>query len=249
MRCGTALHDVEVETNLGTSTTSVLPTAADPPSGWGVPQSPVPARRGPGPGWRDPRLWLGLLLVATSVLAGARIVGSADATTLVWAAKGDLGAGARLEADDLVASRVRFADDADLHRYLTVDDALPPDAELLRSLGAGELVPRAAIGAAGAQDTLQVPLAVDSTRVPGSVTSGSVIDVYVVAGGQDSGEVDPAEPALASVTVLEAPALDAGFTVTGQRQLVVAVPEPAARQFFALIAGPEMPQLTVVSRG
>jgi len=51
------------------------------------------------------------VLVAASVVVGARVLAAADDTVQVWAAARDLGAGQRVEADDLVAQRVRFAVD------------------------------------------------------------------------------------------------------------------------------------------
>lgn len=207
-----------------------------------------------------------MLIVAVSVVAGARLLGSADDTVSVWAAASDLGAGDRLTADDLVATRVRFADGGVLDGYFTVDDELPADLELTRGVGAGELLPRAAVGSAGASELLQVPIAVDAEQVPGSVESGSVVDIYLVpssatgssatgstAGGPKSGArpggSSLAEPALSAVTVVEAPALDEGFAATGKRQLVLAVDEDGARRFFGLLGSLDSPVITVVRRG
>ncbi|MCW2792436.1 MAG: hypothetical protein JWO76_1534 [Nocardioides sp.] len=206
------------------------------------------------PGWRDPRLWIGVLIVAVSVVAGARLLGSADDTVSVWAAATDLGAGDRLAADDLVATRVRFADGGDLDGYFTVDDELPADLELTRGVGAGELLPRGAVGSAGESRLLQVPIAVDAEQVPGSVESGSVVDVYLVpssASGARSGgkEAQPPGPALSAVTVVEAPPLDEGFAATGKRQLVLAVDDDAARRFFSLLGSLDSPVVTIVRRG
>src|SRR3954468_19003560 len=100
-------------------------------------QEVPPALRGPRPAWRDPRLWIGIVLVAASVVVGARVLAAADDTVQVWAAGADLGAGQGVEADDLVAQRVRFDDDAALAGYFTVDDGLPADLELTRSVAAG----------------------------------------------------------------------------------------------------------------
>ena len=55
---------------------------------------------------------------------------------------------------------------------------------------------------------------------------------------------------LAAATVVDAPAVDAGFgSVTGRRQLVVAVPADDATAFLAAIGRLETPVLTVVRRG
>ena len=68
------------------------------------------ARRATAPGWRDPRLWIGVAIVAASVLAGALVLGTSDDTVPVWAAADSLGAGHTLTAGDLTVRRVGFAD-------------------------------------------------------------------------------------------------------------------------------------------
>ena len=121
------------------------------------------------------------MLVAASVVVGARVLAAADDTVQVWAAAHDLGAGQRVEADDLVAQRVRFADADALEGYFTVDDELPADLELTRSVAAGELLPRGAVGTPDETGLVEVPVAVEPELVPPSVAPGDVVDVYVVA--------------------------------------------------------------------
>ncbi|MDO9497078.1 MAG: hypothetical protein Q7J48_15340, partial [Nocardioides sp.] len=128
--------------------------------------APPPAVRASTPGWRDPRMWVGVAIVAASVVAGARLLAAADDTVAVWGVTADMGAGALVTEDDLVAQRVRFADNDDRDRYFTVADGLPADLELLRGVGEGELLPRAAVGSAADTDTLEVPISIESGRVP-----------------------------------------------------------------------------------
>jgi hypothetical protein len=199
-------------------------------------------------------MWIGIVIVAVSVLAGARLLSAADDTVSLWAAASDMGAGDEVTADDLVATRVRFADAGDLDGYFTVDDELPADLALTRGVGTGELLPRAAVGSADGGDLLQVPIAVDAELVPSSVESGSVVDIYLVAasasrspGRAQAG--DDSAPALAGVTVVDAPPLDEGFAATGKRQLVLAVDEQATSRFFRLLGAYDSPVLTVVRRG
>ena len=147
------------------------------------PTSAPAATRTRTPGWRDPRLWVGVVVVAGSVLLGARVVGAADDTVTVWAAAEELPAGAPLRPDDLVAARVRFADEADLAAYLPTSQELPADAVLGRSVGAGELVPGAALGAGGDSDLLQLAVAVEPEQLARAVAAGSRVNVYLVARG------------------------------------------------------------------
>jgi hypothetical protein len=226
--------------NLGTSGTSDAP----------------PAVRATTPGWRDPRLWVGVAIVAVSVVAGARLLAAADDTVPVWALAADRGAGDRVTEDDLVAHRVRFSDEA-LDRYFSADDVLPADLELTRAVGEGELLPRSAVGSAADTDTVELPIAVEVEQVPGSVGAGSVVDVFLVpsvpadpSGGRSTGaRGDELVPALEAVTVVDAPRPEETFGTSGKRQLVLAVAEQQARDFFTLLATTESPVITVLRRG
>lgn len=214
-----------------------------------MPAAP-PAQRIHLPGWRDPRLWIGVAIVAVSVVAGARLLAAADDTVPVWATRADLAAGAPVSAADLEQHRVRFDDGADLAGYFAAGEA-PPDGVLLHGVGAGELLPRAAVGAAAGAGTVQVPVSVDPEQVPPSVGAGSVVDVYVLGGDRTEDPAVPggeAEPALAGVGVVEAPDPEESFVVSGKRQLVLAVPEDDARRFFALMSAEDSPTVTVVRR-
>lgn len=242
-------HDVRVALNLGEATAAAS-SAGRTPSGLDVP----PALRGHRAAWRDPRLWIGIVLVAASVVVGARVLAAADDTVQVWAAAGDLGAGQRVVAGDLVAQRVRFGDGDALDGYFTVDDELPADLELTRSVGKGELLPRAAVGTPDEAGLVEVPIAVEPELVPPDVDSGDVVDVYVVApinagaDGKDQ-QPPPAGPALTAATVVDAPDLASSFGTSGKRQLVLGVEADAAPAFFALLARYDAPSLTVVRRG
>jgi len=241
-------HDVRVALNLGEGTATA--SANRRPPTLDVP----PALRGHRPAWRDPRLWIGIVLVAASVVVGARVLAAADDTVQVWAAAGDLGAGRRVEPDDLVAQRVRFADRDALQGYFTVDDQLPADLELTRSVGEGELLPRAAVGTPDQTGLVEVPVAVESELVPPDVESGDLVDVYVVApisadaDGREP-QAPPAGPALTEATVVAAPELESSFGTSGKRQLVLGVEQEAAAAFFSLLARYDAPSLTVVRRG
>jgi hypothetical protein len=230
------MHDVLVSRNLGS------PGAPSPPA----------AVRAATPGWRDPRLWIGIAIVAASVVGGARLLATADDTVSVWGVTADMGAGDQVTGGDLVALRVRFADGAQLDRYFASDETLPADLELLRGVGQGELLPRAAVGSADETDTLQVPISVAVERVPASVGAGSVVDVFIVARPTDPrapAPGGPGEPALRAVTVVAAPALDDTFGAAGERQLDLAVPEEDAQALFELLNSFDGPVLTVVRRG
>lgn len=202
--------------------------------------TPHPATRATRPGWRDPRLWIGAAIVAISVVAGAQLLAAADDSVAVWSTTADLGAGDEVSAADLEARQVRFVDAADLDRYVSADQPLPADARLVRGVGEGELLPRAALGTADDAGVLQLPIAVEPALVPDSVEPGSVVSVYV----RDTSRCrECAGPALDGVTVVDAPSTD---DLTGARQLVLAVEQEDADRWFALLSGLEAPVITVL---
>ncbi|WP_162529638.1 SAF domain-containing protein [Nocardioides caldifontis] len=180
-----------------------------------TPTSP-PATRGPRPSWRDPRLAAGLLLVFGSVLVGAKVLAGADDTVAVLTAARPLASGQELRADDLGTVRLRFEDEAEADRYLTGDVDAAVGAVLVRPVGQGELVPRAALG--GTTDGLvELPLSVDPGRVPSSVRAGSVVDVWATGSEETATDEQAAERVLSAVPVLS---VSRG---AGTRQVVVGV--------------------------
>lgn len=212
-----------------------------------LPAAPLPATRVTTPGWRDPRLWVGVAIVAVCVVAGARVLAGADDTVAVWAVSADMGPGDQVTADDLVSERVRFSDSGDLERYFTVDQELPSELELTRAVGAGELLPRAAIGSPGASGTLQVRIAVDHEQVPSAVTAGSTVHVYLMSA---SGKGAPTgDPALEAVTVVDAPPIEDNVAATGNRTIDVVISEDQAQDYFAQRADLDDPVVTMVKVG
>jgi hypothetical protein len=212
------------------------------------------ATRSVAPGWRDPRLWVGVALVAGSVVAGARILSGADDMTPVWSASSDLVAGQTLTADDLRATRVRFDEDTDRDHYLGVDDELPAALTLTRPLAAGELVPAAALGEEVVDDTVAVSIAVAAEHVPTDLVRGSRVDVWVIsdralADRRASRERGPAELVLGDIVVLDAPVVSDSFASATARQLVLSVPEADEEALGLVLAASGDDRVRVVGRG
>jgi hypothetical protein len=161
-----------------------------------------------------------------------------------------MGAGDTVTPDDLVVRRVRFAGAADLDRYVAADAVLPSGAQLVRGIGAGELLARTAIGAAGSDGLLQLPVAVDEDQVPPSVAAGSVVDVYLLpTPGSECRSSCDGRPVLSKVTVIDASKADSGFAASGRRQLVLGVDPEGAGTFFKALAGADGATVAVVRRG
>lgn len=215
-------------------------------------KKPVPfdvptATRASAPGWKDPRLWVGVVLVTASVVAGARVMAAADDSVQVWAAAHDLEQGTPLESGDLVATSVRFVDAADAGRYLGVEEEIPQDLRLLRGVGAGELVPGAALGEEVGDGQLQASLSLDAGHVPTGVRRGSTVDVWVVEGRARG---DRARVALAGALVADLPAAADSFAgAGGRRQVVIGVDEADAEALGEVLAATGSDAVRLVARG
>jgi hypothetical protein len=210
------------------------------------------ARRASAPGWRDPRLWIGVALVAASVVVGALVLGTSDDTVPVWAASDAMGAGHVLTAEDLTVRRVAFADASDATVYVPADEQLPSGVHLLHAVAAGELLARAAVGSEDGPDLRQVPVSVAPDQVPRAVGQGDVVDVYLrpsTRSGCTGTTVCSGRPVLTAVPVLDAPPVAQDFGSSGGRMLVLGVRDADAHRFFRLLASTDDASLTVVGRG
>jgi hypothetical protein len=171
----------------------------------GVSAASPPARRSGRPGWRDPRLAVGVLLLCGSVLLGARVLATADDTVAVWGTRTSLSRGQQVGTDDLVPVQVRFADSAAADRYVAAADTLPEGTSLTRDLGAGELLPRSALTQDSDEELVEVPLSVEAAGIPSSVEVGSHVDVWVAPNAEAravEGQGGGAVRVLADVPVL-----------------------------------------------
>jgi hypothetical protein len=203
--------------SLTTSSSTGPPSPVSrPASGTGA-ASPA-ATRGSRPSWRDPRLAVGIGLVAVCALVGARVLGGADDTVAVWSVTSDVVPGQTVALAGLRAVTLRFTDDVDANRYLSADQPLPGNAVLARAVGAGELLPRDALDADGTMRLVELPLSVQSDAVAATVRAGTVVDVWVTP---KSDQDDRSVRVLSAVPVLDAPQGESSLGPSSTRQVVV----------------------------
>lgn len=183
-----------------------------------------PANRSNRSRWRDPRLWLGALLVMASVVIGARVLAAADDTVVVRTVNRTLSAGMAITPADVGVARVHFSSATDAARYWAADDPLPAQAHLTRDVGAGELLTRSAVSGDASTVPHQLPLDVTAAGLPANVAPGDHVEVWAVP--------KPEEPRSHPQLVLSDAAVlsVAGTTVAGlgsDRQVVVSLSNPA----------------------
>ncbi len=188
-----------------------------------TPSSP-PASRQRHTRWRDPRLWVGIVLVLGSVVAGAKVLASVDDTVAVWQVEHDVPAGTAVGSADLRITRVHFADASAAQQYLQASQPVGPGAHATRDLHADELLTVTALSSATAPTSRQLPLGVGAAHQPGDLRVGDRVDVWAVPGTStaisDRRRTDPAL-VLRDVTVLSVASSLSG--VSGDRQVLVEI--------------------------
>ena len=169
--------------------------------------------------WFDPRLAIGIVLIAASVIGVFGIVSVADASDQVLTARAALAPGDRIDAEDLVATAVRMPGATDL--YLVPNDVPAEGLIVTKAIAAGELVPASAVGSAAALRLASVVIAVNG-ELPGSIEPGATVDVWA-ARLEQSNEYGPPSVIVAGATVvrvLESEALVASGNSTTIELLV-----------------------------
>jgi hypothetical protein len=197
-------------------------------------------------------MWIGIAIVAASMVVGALVLGASDDTEQVWAAARGMGTGHVLTPDDVTVRRVHFAVASEAALYYSAARSLPAGLQLVHGIGAGELLPRGAVGSAATDQLRQVPISVAPDQVPAAVSPGASVDVYLRPAshaGCRGSAVCTGRPVLSGVVVLDAPPADQEFGAGGQRMLVLGMSSAEAHTFFRLLASVDDPALTVVGRG
>ena len=140
------------------------------------------------PSWKDPRLLVGILLVLASVAGVIALVGAADRTVQVYAAREGIAVGQKLSRDDLAIVKVRL-DDVE-SGYVTVESGLPEGKVAVQRIAKNQLLPRESLGDADALDRKPVAVTVEDS-LPAQAVPGSRVDVWVSLPDAQNGFAEP----------------------------------------------------------
>lgn len=145
------------------------------------------ARRDRGGARLDPRLVIGVALVAGSALGVWALVDALDDSTEVLVAPDTLTPGTRIGATDLRVESVRLGALAD--GYVLPADVPDEGLVVVRTVRAGELLPAASVAD---RETAGLATVVVPSRGPlaGEIAPGAVVDVWS-AGELERGAVEP----------------------------------------------------------
>ncbi|AEG45062.1 hypothetical protein [Isoptericola variabilis] len=201
---------------------------------------PLPAPTAPRlrrPTWRDPRLVVGVVIVALSVTLGSWAVSSAGRTVPVYAAAGTLTPGEQVGPDRLRTVDVRLGPSTD--RYLRADEPLPDELVVQRVVDDGELVARTALGPADAVDARSVAVPVGS-GISDRLRKGAVVDLWFVPEAAPGSDAAPGEPEalVTGVVVEQVDVADAGLVVATGGTLHVLVPTAELPAVLAALSAP-----------
>lgn len=140
------------------------------------------------PSWRDPRLLVGVLLVLTSVVGVISLVGSADRTTEVYAAKDSIAVGEKLTPDNVIHAKVRLGETEE--HYVTVESGLPEGLVAVQRIGKNQLLPKESLGKVDELDRKPVAVAIEET-LPAQAVAGTRVDVWVALPDARNGFSEP----------------------------------------------------------
>jgi hypothetical protein len=169
-----------------------------------------PARRLGSARWRDPRLAVGVVLVAGSVVVGSQVLASADDTTPVWSVRADVVAGSPMSGDAMQVDHVRLDEGDDANLYLPADEPFPSGMVAAHDLAAGELVSRSDVRAPGGPSGAELPVPVQDGHRPTDLAAGDRVDVWV-APGPGSQSSQPARQVMTAVDVIAVDATGGGI--------------------------------------
>lgn len=153
-----------------------------------VPASSATAARLKRPSWKDPRLLVGILLVLVSVAGVVFLVGSADRTTEVYAARDGIAVGETLTPENVVRVKVRLGD-AEQY-YITASDGLPGGVVAVQRIAKDQLVPRASLGEVDQLNRKPVAITVEQS-LPSQAVPGARVDVWVAQPDAKNGFSEP----------------------------------------------------------
>lgn len=182
--------------------------------------------QGRTPGWLNPRVIAGIVLVLAATVLGAVVVGRAQHSTRVWATTRALAPGIVLRADDLQAVKVRVPGNSST--YVEVGDRTKLiGLTVNRPLSAHELLPGSALSRTAPGTMVSVPL--PSGDAP-PMARGERVRLWV------STKSCRAKVVLADVAVQDVSSTGGGTfgTGTGQTLALRVRPDDASRVVQAL---------------
>lgn len=171
--------------------------------------------------WFDPRFAIGLALVVASVVGVYAIVASTDRTSAVYAARAGLAIGDKIDATDLVITRVRLGEAGEL--YLSPGRLPRAGLVVTRTVAAGELLPVSSVGTSAGVSVTSVVVDLQG-KLAASIGPGSVVDVWAARQGEQ-GQFGPPVVLVAQASVVRIVDQASLIATDGAQSLEILVPK------------------------
>ncbi|GHD00890.1 flagellar biosynthesis protein FlgA [Zhihengliuella salsuginis] len=181
---------------------------------------PTETKRLQRPGWRDPRLIIGLLLVVASIAGVVGLVTALDRTVDVYAAKDDLTVGEQISTEDLSVVEVRVDGMEDM--YVSAGAPLEDGVRASAFVKAGELIPARAVVGTDQQGRKPVSVPVDGA-LSEAISVGGHVDVWSAAPSGVGNEFGEPARVLQQVEVASVADIQSGFGGTSGTNLELLV--------------------------
>lgn len=192
----------------------------------GAPGAPATAGRFRRPAWREPRLLIGLGLVAVSVAATTAAVAYGDSTDSYVVAARDLPVGQTVGEDDL--RRIDLRLDTTGQSYVSGPQDLGEGSVIVDRVAAGQLIPHESVGRA--EDIDRRPLGIPlTTPMPAGTDSGDRVDIWVSQRERSGGQWDAPRQIVAGAELagIEEPSGALGSQAHATAQVLVDTEEVA----------------------
>jgi hypothetical protein len=131
---------------------------------------------------------VGVLLVLASVIGVISLVGSADKTSDVYAARDSIAVGEKLSQENVVLAKVRLGETEE--HYLTLESGLPEGLVAVQRVGKNQLIPRDSLGKVDALDRKPVTVTIEES-LPDQAVAGTRVDVWVALPDARNGFSEP----------------------------------------------------------
>jgi Flp pilus assembly protein CpaB len=182
----------------------------------------------------DPRLLIGLALVAGSTVGVWALVEALDDTREVLVAAETLTPGTRIDAASLRVEAVRLGGLAE--GYLAPGDVPEGGLVVMRTVQAGELMPAASVADRESAE-LAVVVVASARPLPGEVVPGALVDVWTAA-EVERGVFEPPAVLVPGAEVAAVTASDGMMAASGGPTVELLIPrEKTAALLEALAAG------------
>ncbi|MBM7050840.1 SAF domain-containing protein [Rothia sp. ZJ1223] len=133
------------------------------------------------PGLKDPRLLMGLLLIALSIVAVVSVVSLGNKTEPFYVATRDMAVGEEVKASDFALADVRLAE-AGQH-YIPQEKTIAEGSVVTSRITSGQLVPATALAQELTDGRRTASITIDSAYAS-TLTPGKHVDIWIATKAQ-----------------------------------------------------------------